>query len=75
MAAATAAKTTTTTLKATLNGDGSLSYEMPKRKSDELLRAYKTCRSCAHFPALQEHADAAGKALAWLLLDLGVETE
>lgn len=65
--------TTTTSLNAKLKADGTFAYSVPKRKADELMRAYKTCRCYSQFPALQERAAAASKALALLMVDLGIE--
>jgi len=69
------ATTTSTTLNAKLKADGTFAYSIPKRKSDELLRAFSTCRSYSVFPALKERAEAASKALAFLMLDLGIKAE
>lgn len=79
MATATATETkpatSTTTLNAKLKADGTFEYTVPKRKADELLRAYCSCRSYSQFPALKERAEAASKALAFLMLDLGINAD
>lgn len=71
---ATTTETTTTTLSAKLQADGTIIYEVPKREGDKLLKAYALCRACANFPALKINAETASKALAFLMLDLGIET-
>lgn len=56
-----------TILRAKLNGDGTMKYELAKREEAKLAAAQDLCRRLAAVPALQEKANAASEAIGALV--------